>query len=96
MHNSDAIEKFIRENRDKFSDYGPQDSHMEKFLFRLNNKIRQINSIVPHLIKVAVVTVAFFLASVIIWNNHIRKDRDVISLKDKISLVINQIGTRWN
>jgi hypothetical protein len=85
-YSQDRIEQFIRENRDKFGDNTPPESHMGKFLFKLNNRIRHIISIVPYLIKVAVVTIVISLASVIIWNNFIRKDRNAISLRDKISL----------
>jgi hypothetical protein len=96
MHSNDALEKFIRENRDKFSDSGPRDNHSANFLYKLNHKIRQINSIVPYLVKVAVATVLIFGASVLIWNNYIRKDRYHISLKDKISLVIYKIKMHHN
>jgi len=88
MTNNDNIEKFIRENRDKFGVAQPHDSHMEKFLNKLNSRILSIISIVPYLIRVAVFTVLVFTASIIIWNNYIRKDRHEISLKNKITSVI--------
>jgi len=86
VRSEDPIEKFIRENKDEFGTNTPPESHMGKFLFKLNNRIRHIISIVPYLIKVAVVTIVISLASVIVWNNFIRKDRNAISLRDKISL----------
>ena len=64
---------------------------MEKFLFKLNYKLRNIISIVPYLIKVAIVTIAIFASSIIVWNNYIRKDRREITLRNKISLVIDKI-----
>ena len=64
---------------------------MEKFLFKLNYKLRNIISIVPHLIKVAIVAIAIFASSIIVWNNYIRKDRREITLRNKISLVIDKI-----
>lgn len=84
--NQDRIEKFIRENRDEFGDYSPPDNHMEKFLSKLNARIRHYISIVPYLFRVAAITFLIFFASVLVWNNFIRKDRNAISLKDKISL----------
>ncbi len=93
MHYNDALEKFIRENRDKFSDSGPRDSHSTNFLNKLNHKIRQITSIVPYLVKVAVATVLIFGASILFWNNYIRKDRHEISLKNKVTIVISKIRT---
>jgi hypothetical protein len=84
--NQDRIEKFIRENRDEFGTQAPPDNHMEKFLFKLNARLKHYISIVPYLIKVGFATILIFLASVMVWNNFIRKDRNAISLKDKISL----------
>jgi len=95
MTESDNIEKFIIENRERFIEYNPPESHMEKFLLRLNLRLRHVISIVPHLVRVAFVTAAVFTASVLIWNNFIRKDRDEISLGNKISLVIEKIE-RYN
>jgi len=95
--NEDNIEKFIRENRDKFAVYFPPVSHKEKFLFKLKYGIKRIVSIVPHLIRVAIATVIIFTASILIWNNYIRKDRNEVTLKNKISLVLKklpEIGNR--
>ena len=89
--NEDTIEKFIRENKDKFGIYRPPDSHLEKFLFKLNYKVRHKISIVPYLIRVTIATIIIFLASILIWNNYIRKDRNEVTLRNKISLVIHKI-----
>jgi hypothetical protein len=89
--NEDTIEKFIRENKDKFGVYRLPDNHLEKFLFKLNYRLRHIISIVPYLIRVAIATIIIFLASILIWNNYIRKDRHEVTLRNKISLVIHKI-----
>jgi hypothetical protein len=89
--NEDNIEIFIRENKDKFGIYRPPDSHLEKFLFKLNYRLRHIISIVPYLIRVSIATIIIFLASILIWNNYIRKDRNEVTLRNKISLVIHKI-----
>jgi hypothetical protein len=91
MLNEDSIETFIRENKDKFGIYPLPDNHMEKFLFKLNYRIRHLISIVPYLIRVAAATVLIFAASFIVWNNYIRKDRYEISLRNKITLVLWEI-----
>ena len=96
MLNEDNIENFIRQNKNKFDVYLPPFSHLEKFIFKLNYRIRYIISIIPYLIRVAIVTVIIFAASIIIWNNYIRKDRNEISLRNKISLVSNKITTFEN
>ena len=84
--NQDNIERFISENRDKFGDYNPPENHLNKFLYKLNARIKHFISIVPYLVKVAVATSVIFVASLLIWNNFLRKDRDAISLGDKVSL----------
>jgi hypothetical protein len=90
MTYNDNIERFIRENRDAFRNDLPQDDHIDKFLYKLNYGIRHLVSIVPYLIRVAVATVIIFTASIIIWNNFIRRDRNEIKLKNKISVVIGK------
>ena len=92
MVKKDNIEKFIIENREKFIQYNPPESHMEKFLLKLDLRLRHVISIVPYLIRVALITATIFIGSVLIWNNFIRKDRDEISLGNKISLVIEKIN----
>jgi len=90
----DIIESFILENRDKFEAQGPPEDHTERFLMKLNRQIRHIISILPYLIRVAVATVLIFTASIIIWNNFIRRDRHEITLRDKISLVVKRVLSR--
>ena len=89
--NEDSIESFIRENKDKFGVCHPPDSHLEKFFLKINLRIRHMVNIVPYLIRVAAATIIIFIASVLIWNNYIRKDRHEVTLGNKISLVINKI-----
>jgi hypothetical protein len=87
----DMIEKFFRENRSEFASQAPAENHMEKFLAKLNGRFRHFVSIVPHLVKVAVLTLVIFAASVIVWNNFIRRDRDQITLRNKVSLVLSKL-----
>lgn len=91
IRSEDIIESFIRENSDKFVADGPPENHTERFLVKLNNRIRHIVSIVPYLARVTVATMLIFAASIMIWNNYIRKDRNEITLRNKISLVIKKI-----
>ena len=91
VRSEDPIEKFIRENKDEFGASNPPENHMGKFLFKLNRRIRHIISIAPYLVKVAVVTILIFTASIIIWNNFLRSDREVLKLKYKLVLVIDRI-----
>jgi hypothetical protein len=91
MLDENSIEDFIRANRDKFCIYHPPCGHVDKFMLKLNLKFKHIISIIPYLVRVAVATVIIFTASIIVWNNFIRKDRNEISLKNKISLVIDKL-----
>jgi hypothetical protein len=88
--NEKNIENFIRKNKDIFSEYRLPDNHLERFMYKLNSRIRNIISIVPYLIKVTIATIIIFAASIIIWNNYIRKDRHDITLRNKISLIVNK------
>ena len=92
MFNEDSIETFIRKNKDKFGVYHPHDGHMENFLFKVKYRLRYIISIVPYLIRLGIASILIFTASIIIWNNYIRKDRHEISLRNKITLVIKKIS----
>jgi len=89
--NQENIEEFIRENKDKFNVYIPPVSHMDRILFKLNNRIKHIINIVPYLFRVAIATALIFTSSIIIWNNFIRKDRHEITLKHKILIVSSNI-----
>ena len=94
MLNEDTIEDFIRENKSKFEVYHPQKNHRDRFFFKLNYRIKHIINIVPYLIRVAVVTAIIFISSIVIWNNFIRKDRNEITLGQKITQVIDKIGVK--
>jgi hypothetical protein len=91
MLNENNIEIFIRENRDKFGISLPPDHHKDKFLYKLQCRLKHIINIIPYLIRVAVVTLFVFTASIIVWNNYVRRDRHEVSLKSKISLVLHPV-----
>jgi hypothetical protein len=94
MLNENNIEIFIRENRDKFGVSLPPDHHKDKFLYKLQSRLKHIINIIPYLTRVALVTIFVFAASIIVWNNYVRKDRHEISLKSKVSLVIDKIKAK--
>jgi len=93
MFNEDTIETFIRENKNKFGVYPLSENHLEKFLFKITYRIRHFISIVPHLVRVSVATILIFAASITIWNVYLRKDRHIVTFKNKISLIIKKITT---
>ena len=89
LNNEKNLENFIRKNRDKFGDYNPTDNHTDKFLSKFNRRFRHLISIVPYLVRVAIVTILIFFASILTWDKFIRKDRDQVSLKSKITHILD-------
>ena len=69
------IEDIIRNNKDFFEDAEPSINHFEKFSRKLEKRF-QVNaikrSIVPYLLKAAVVTLLITLSSLWTWDNFIR------------------------
>ena len=50
------LEKILRDHKDQFDDYEPQDGHFENFLEKLNHqKKRNIFESIPNFLKVAVI-----------------------------------------
>ena len=69
------IEDIIRSNKDFFEDAEPSEGHLERFNRKLEKRF-QINtikrSIVPYLLKAAVVTLLITLSSLWTWDHFIR------------------------
>jgi len=84
----DNIEIFIRENKDRFNKYDPSTYHDTNFLIKLHDKFKQFISIVSYLVKVFIVTLIIFTISICLWNSYLRKDRQDITLKQKIENII--------
>jgi hypothetical protein len=69
------IEDVIRNNKDLFEDAEPSAGHFERFNRKLEKRF-QVNaikrSIVPYLLKAAVVTLLITLSSLWTWDHFIR------------------------
>jgi hypothetical protein len=69
------IEDIIRNNKDFFEDAEPSEGHLERFNRKLEKRF-QVNtikrSIVPYLLKAAVVTLLITLSSLWTWDHFIR------------------------
>jgi len=79
------IEEIIRNNRDLFEEAEPPKGHFERFNTRLEMKFHAggiKRSIVPYLLKAAVVTLLVTLSSLWTWDNFIRPDRNRMKLSD--------------
>jgi hypothetical protein len=77
----DTIEKFVKDHKDKFDKYTPEKNHNEHFLVKLSNRFKKFISIVPHIIKVGIITIFIFTTSFIIWHNYICPPLTHISMK---------------
>jgi hypothetical protein len=70
-----SIEDTIRNNKDFFEDAEPSEGHLERFNRKLEKRF-QVNtikrSIVPYLLKAAVVTLLITLSSLWTWDHFIR------------------------
>jgi hypothetical protein len=75
------LEKFIRENKDKFDIYEPDSDHSEHFLKKLVTKFKQVIDIVPYLVKVGLATILIFIFSFLLWKAFIAPPLTHVSLK---------------
>jgi hypothetical protein len=82
MNNIDDI---IRKNRDHFEDQDPLDGHLERFNWKLEKRLHTHEtkrSIVPYLLRAAVVTILITLSSLWTWDHFIRTDKGRMTLGD--------------
>jgi hypothetical protein len=77
----EELEKFIRDNKDKFDIYEPESNHNQHFLKKLIRKFKEVINIVPYLAKVGLVTILIFILSFLIWRTYICPPLTRISLK---------------
>jgi hypothetical protein len=69
--NEDELEKFIRDNKDKFDKYPPNKDHTQHFLKKLTSKFKQVIDIMPYLVKVGMVTILIFVISFFLWKAYL-------------------------
>lgn len=79
------IDEIIRKNRDHFEDKEPIDGHLDRFNWKLEKRLHSHTtkrSIVPYLLRAAVVTILVTLSSLWTWDNFIRTDKGKMALGD--------------
>ncbi len=77
------IEDLIRERGDLFSGEEPMDGHFERFNWKLEKRLHSHaikRSIVPYLLRAAVVTLLVTISSLWTWEHFIRKDNNKMTL----------------
>lgn len=80
-----TIDEIIRSNRDFFEDVEPSEGHLERFNRKLEMRFHAFSvkrSIVPYLLRAAVVTLLITLSSLWTWDHFIRPDRNRMALGD--------------
>ena len=75
------LEKFIRDNKDKFDVYQPEHNHNQHFLNKLINKFKEVINIVPYLVKVSIAIILIFILSFLVWRTYICPPLTRISFK---------------
>ncbi len=79
------IEDIIKDHKDFFNEAEPREGHFDRFTRKLEMRFRQTaprRSIVPYLLKAAVVTLLVTLSSLWTWEHFIRPDRNRMALGD--------------
>jgi hypothetical protein len=77
----EELEKFIRDNKERFDIYEPESDHNQHFLNKLINKFKEVINIVPYLVKVGLTTIIIFILSFLIWRTWICPPLTRVSLK---------------
>jgi hypothetical protein len=75
------LEKFIKENKDKFDTNHLNPRHHQLFLAKLIKKFKEVISIVPYLVKVGIATILVFILSFVVWKAYLSPPLTRISLK---------------
>ncbi|HEX2976433.1 MAG TPA: hypothetical protein VHO68_10910, partial [Bacteroidales bacterium] len=79
-----TIEDIIRENKD-FFEAEPMDGHLERFSMKLESRFRKQEpkrSIVPYLLRAAVVTLLVTMSSLWVWDNYLSPKNKRMALGD--------------
>jgi hypothetical protein len=75
------LEKFIRENKDKFNKYPPHQDHAQHFLRKLTRKFKEVIDIMPYLAKAGIVTLLIFIISFFLWKAYLCPPLTRVSIK---------------
>jgi hypothetical protein len=77
------IDEIIRSNSSIFDGNEPMDGHLERFSWKLEKRLHSNatkRSIVPYLLKAAVVTLLVTISSIWTWEHFIRQDSSRMTL----------------
>lgn len=80
-----SIEEIISENKELFNDQEPFDGHFERFSRKLEQRLHTVKprkSIVPYLLRAAVVTLLVTLSSLWTWDTFVRPSSRRMTLSE--------------
>jgi hypothetical protein len=83
LHVMKNIEEIIRNNKDLLEGSEPMEGHFERFNWKLEKRLHKNatkRSILPYLLKAAVVTILVTLSSLWTWDNFIRPSSQRMTL----------------
>jgi hypothetical protein len=86
---------FIKNHREEFDSQLPDSKHEEKFFQKLGTIIKNaVISIIPHLVKVAIITLIVWVISVVSWKLFLDPKRDQMPL-GKVSKEYRTMENRY-
>jgi uncharacterized membrane protein (DUF106 family) len=68
----EKLRKYAREFKDEFGE--PSANHEEKFMAKLQSRVKKFIDLTPYFVKVAIVTIIVFLCSIFAWYSFMRPD----------------------
>lgn len=93
-----TIEEIIRKNRGEFDDREPSDGHLERFSFKLATRLhagRTKKSILPYLLKAAVVTLLVTLSSLWTFDHFVRPNLKKTMTLSEVSPEYREVETYY-
>jgi hypothetical protein len=82
----EELDKFIEEHRDLLIKNKPTNGHEIKFMTKLQLRVKNFIDLTPYLVKVAIITIIIFIASIFVWYSFLRTDKN----KPVIENIVNQ------
>lgn len=93
-----TLEEIIRKNRGGFDDREPSDGHLERFSFKLATRLhagRTKKSILPYLLKAAVVTLLVTLSSLWTFDHFVRPNLKKTMTLSEVSPEYREVETYY-
>jgi hypothetical protein len=93
-----TLEEIIRKNRGEFDDREPSDGHLERFSFKLATRLhagKAKKSILPYILKAAVVTLLVTLSSLWTFDHFVRPNLKKTMTLSEVSPEYREVETYY-